>query len=89
MKATPIKNATTGVVTCPGTGYTSVGVARTTSLKALESAAPIALGELAAGQGVCVRMEMTLKDLAASENNKTQGDLTAFDVRFDLAQAML
>lgn len=43
----------------------------------------ITLGDVAPGEGRCVRMTVSLP---TSANNASQGDSSTFDVRFDLAQ---
>ena len=68
---------------CPSTGgYHAVTSSDTLAHQAAK--APFALGNLAAGQGVCVRVEMTLP--FDSSTDASQGDQSSWDWRFDLEQ---
>jgi hypothetical protein len=71
---------------CPNTGiYHSATPSGTGSL-ASQPGKTFDLGNVSAGEGVCVRMEMSLPDLPGTVNNAVQGDDVSFDWRFDLTQ---
>lgn len=68
---------------CPNTGIYHSATPSGTGLLKDQPAKTFALGNLSAGEGVCVRMEMSLP---SSATNATQGDDASFDWRFDLTQ---
>jgi hypothetical protein len=81
----PVANASS----CPNTGIYHAATV-TPALPAGSTLASAAtrtfqLGNVSAGQGVCVRMEMSLP---ASATNSVQGDDVTYDWRFDLAQVV-
>lgn len=68
---------------CPNTGIYQSATPSGTGTLASQLPKTFALGQLEAGEGVCVRMEMSLP---SSATNATQGDDVTFDWRFDLTQ---
>jgi hypothetical protein len=68
---------------CPNTGIYHSATPSGTGTLAEQTAKTFSLGDLSAGQGICVRMEMSLPTTA---DNKSQGDDATFDWRFDLNQ---
>lgn len=75
----------TTATSCPNTGiYHSATPSGTGTLASQTSKTFTLASGLTAGQGVCVRMEMTLPTTA---DNKVQGDKASFDWLFNLAQS--
>jgi hypothetical protein len=70
---------------CPNTGIYHSATPSGTGTLASQPAKTFQLGNVSAGEGVCVRMEMSLP---ASATNASQGDDVTFDWRFDLAQVI-
>jgi predicted ribosomally synthesized peptide with SipW-like signal peptide len=68
---------------CPNTGIYTHGIGTGHTLAQQVAAGSTALGNVSAGQGVCVRIEMSLPTTAT---NAVQGDDVSFDYRFDLVQ---
>lgn len=66
---------------CPNTGIYGGPLSKTLAQQV--AGGPWTLGTLTAGQGICVRVEMSLP---ATATNAVQGDDVAFDYRFDLVQ---
>lgn len=80
LKSAPVANKSF----CENTGIYGSTTPSGTGLLNAQPAKTFQLGTLAPGEGVCVRMEMSLP---SSADNATQGDLAAFDWHFDLVQA--
>lgn len=83
----PITNAT--AATCKNGGQTfpnGVQVLDSApSIDVVAAGAPVDLGNLTAGQGVCVRIDV---GLPVAADNASQGDSATYDVRFDLTQGV-
>jgi hypothetical protein len=75
----PVTNASS----CPNTGIYHSATPSGTGLLNAQAAKTFALGNVTAGQGVCVRMEMSLPSTA---DDKVQGDTASWDWHFDLVQ---
>lgn len=69
---------------CPNTGIYHSATPSGTGTLASQIGKTFQLGTLQKGEGVCVRMEMSLP---TSATDATQGDDVGFDWRFDLTQA--
>lgn len=75
----PVANASS----CPNTGIYTHSIGTGNTLAQQVAAGSSSLGTLSAGQGVCVRFELSLPITAT---NAVQGDDVAYDYRFDLVQ---
>lgn len=75
----PVANA----ASCPNTGGYGSTTPSGTGTLASQPSKTFQLGELAPGEGICVRMEMSLP---AGATDIVQGDDVTFDWRFDLNQ---
>lgn len=73
-----------GASYCQNTGIYSHNIG-TKTLAQQAAAGASTLGEVKAGEGICVRVEMSLPKEAT---NAVQGDQVAFDYRFDLTQVV-
>ena len=71
-----------GAASCPNTGIYSHNYGSKT-LQAQAAEGQKESGTLAKGEGICVRIEMSLPSAA---DNKVQGDDVSYDYRFDLVQ---
>lgn len=80
-----VSDPVAGASSCPNTGIYHSTTPGGTGTLAQQPAKTFSLGNLSAGQGICVRMEMSLP---TSATNASQGDLVAFDWRFDLEQVL-
>ena len=69
---------------CPNTGIYHSASPSGTGILANQPGKVFDLGQLSAGEGVCVRMEMSLP---SSATNATQGDEVSWDWQFDLTQS--
>ena len=76
----PVANA----ASCPNTGGYGGTTPSGSGTLAAQPSKTFQLGNLAPGEGICVRMEMSLPSTAT---NATQGDEATFDWRFDLVQS--
>ncbi len=68
---------------CPNTGIYDSATPVGTGTLASQVTKTFDLGNVSKGEGVCVRMEMSLP---SSASNASQGDQVAWDWRFDLTQ---
>ena len=74
-----------GASSCASTGIYKSTTPSGVGTLADRAGTTFSLGDLKAGEGICVRMEMSLLD---SATNRTQGDDVSFDWRFDLEQVL-
>ena len=72
-----------GASSCPNTGGYGTTSPSGTGTLASQTSKTFDLGDLGPGQGICVRMEMSLP---VGATNATQGDDVSWDWRFDLIQ---
>jgi hypothetical protein len=78
-----VSDPVASAASCPNTGIYHSATPSGTGTLAAQTAKTFSLGTLSAGDGVCVRMEMSLP---SSATNASQGDEASFDWRFDLVQ---
>lgn len=78
-----VSDAVDNASSCPNTGIYHSATPSGTGTLAAQTAKTFDLGNVSAGQGVCVRMEMSLP---SSATNAVQGDQASFDWLFNLTQ---